>query len=77
MTPLDILVADVGSVFRVIRDDLSIEGSPLPGWNTDTFSLRVKGRLTVAAPTPLKSLRKVIGEPATAAKAPAPAKKSS
>ncbi len=68
-TAADILVADVGSVFRVVRDDFSIEGSPYPGWTRDTVSLRVKGRLTVAAPTPLKSLRKVVGDGAARAAA--------
>jgi HK97 family phage major capsid protein len=72
-TPADLLVADVGSVFRVVRDDFSIEGSPFPGWMTDTASLRVKGRLTVAAPTPEKSLRKVVGAAPGAAKAAPPA----
>ena len=77
-TPADILVADVGSVYRVVRDDFSIEGSPFPGWTRDTVSLRVKGRLTVAAPTPAKSLRKVVGDGtarAAAKSAPAPTAK--
>ena len=61
------LAVDVSSVFRVVRSDFVVEVNPAAGWTTDTLSLRVKGRLAVAAPTPEKSLRRVtIAEPEAA-----------
>ena len=59
LLPVDVLAADVSMVFMVERDDVGFEMSDQAGWGRDTLSIRVKGRLAVAAPVPAKSLRKV------------------
>jgi HK97 family phage major capsid protein len=60
LDPADVLAVDTSMVFLVERDDVGMEMSDQPGWNRDTLSIRVKGRLTVAAPVPEKSMRQVV-----------------
>ena len=54
----DVLVADTGSLFLVVRDQLSMTPNDSVYFAHDARALRVRARVAVAAPTPLKSLRK-------------------
>ncbi|CAN5439734.1 hypothetical protein BH10ACT2_BH10ACT2_08380 [soil metagenome] len=51
------LVADVSRLFLVLRDDFEAKFSDHAGFKTDEVVMRVKGRFTVACPTPAKALR--------------------
>ena len=42
-----------------MRDDFTVEQSVDYAWKTDGLSLRVKGRFSVAVPTPPKAIRKL------------------
>ena len=53
----DVLVADTSALFLVQREAFTIELSREYGFANDSTALRVKARVAVAAPTPLKSLR--------------------
>jgi len=53
------LVYDSTRVFLVEREDFTVEQSAHAGWQTDTTSLRVKGRFAVAVPSPVKAIRKL------------------
>lgn len=59
LQPEDVLAVDVSYVFFVVRDAVEFEGSPYPSWDRDSLSIRVKGRVAVAAPVPGRSLRTV------------------
>jgi HK97 family phage major capsid protein len=59
-TTPEILVADVSSVYMVIRDPLMIEMSREIYFSSDQLGLRVKCRVACACPTPAKSLRTAI-----------------
>jgi hypothetical protein len=59
-TPPEILVADVSSLYLVLREPLVIETSRELYFGSDQLALRVKGRYAVACPTPGKSLRKAV-----------------
>jgi hypothetical protein len=59
-TTPEILVADVSSLFLVIRDELSIDVNPSIYFASDSVGLRVKVRVACACPTPAKSLRKAV-----------------
>jgi hypothetical protein len=54
----DVLVVDTSAVYLVARDDFSVDLSQDFGFSTDSTALRIKGRFAVAAPAPLRSLRK-------------------
>lgn len=51
------LVLDTSRVFLVVRNDFSVEFSEHQKFGNDTTVCRVKGRFSVAAPTPAKSMR--------------------
>jgi len=53
----DVLALDTSVVFRVMREDFRVD--PSDAFEYDSTWFRVKGRFTVAAPVPEKSLRKV------------------
>jgi hypothetical protein len=59
-TTPEILVADVSSLYLVIRDPLTIETSRDVYFASDSLGLRVRTRVAVACPTPAKSLRKAV-----------------
>ena len=69
----DVLAVDTSLVFRVVRSDFRVDLSPDAGFTRDAVVLRVRGRVTTAAPDPQKSLRKcrIEGEPAPEAQAAA------
>lgn len=48
----DVLAVNTSMVFFVVREAVQFEGSPVQGWNRDSFSIRVKGGLAIAAPVP-------------------------
>jgi HK97 family phage major capsid protein len=56
----DILVADISSVYLVLRDPFMIEVNPSIYFASDSTALRVKVRVAAACPTPAKSLRKAV-----------------
>ena len=58
MHTADVLVVDTSAVFLVQRDDFTVDLSRDYGFNTDSTALRIRGRFAIAAPAPLKSLRK-------------------
>jgi HK97 family phage major capsid protein len=59
-TTPEILVADVSSVYLVVRDPLVVETDPSVYFGSDSLGLRVKCRVACACPTPQKSLRKAV-----------------
>jgi hypothetical protein len=59
-TTPEILVADVSSLYLVIREAFMIETSRDIYFASDSLGLRVKTRVAVACPTPQKSMRKAI-----------------
>ena len=79
MKPADVLALDTTAVYRVIRSDFAIESNANVGWFNDIVHIKVRGRLAIAAPVPLKSLRRctITAPEPTAAKAasPPPARK--
>jgi HK97 family phage major capsid protein len=56
----EILVADVSSLYLVIREALVVETSRDIYFASDSLGLRVKTRVAAACPTPQKSLRKAV-----------------
>jgi HK97 family phage major capsid protein len=54
-----ILVADRSALYLVLRDDFEAEVSGHAGFANDQAIMRIKGRFTVACPTPEKSMRSV------------------
>lgn len=59
----DILVVDTSAVFLVVREDFRVDVSTDYGFATDSAGLRVTGRFAIAAPAPLKSIRKALIAP--------------
>jgi hypothetical protein len=56
----EILVADVSSLYLVIREAFMIETSRDIYFASDSLGLRVKTRVAVACPSPQKSMRKAV-----------------
>jgi HK97 family phage major capsid protein len=59
----DVLVADVSQCFLVVRESLQLELSNQYFFGSDSAALRIKTRVAVGCPTPLKSLRKIVITP--------------
>jgi HK97 family phage major capsid protein len=56
----EILVADVSSLFLVLREAFVFELNDAVYFTSDSLALRVKCRVACACPTPAKSLRKAV-----------------